>query len=238
MTSNTKNTTLDEKMTKNIDSFFGSVGPKTKIENLAELRTKRLGELDNSSQTFYAIGEKARIEYWKVDLDRYTERFFLFSCPELIQYVTSYSKYLQEKCGIPKSSAHADTKVYKMLEPGTRREVLDKSIDKLNSYIRLFSTVDESWHQKLLDDIETLAKHSVDNLKSYFTAVKAAEKKWHLKLLDDIDKIAELSAEKIAKLGDNPKSKDVINTFSQSASELVEFYNTSDSDNTNDEQLI
>lgn len=227
---------IDEKTTKNIDGFFGSVGPKTKITNLDELRAKRLGELDNSSQTFFAIGEKARIEYWKVDLDRYTERFFLLSCPGLTQYINSYAKYLQEVHGIPKSSAHADIKVYKMLEPGTRREVLDKSIDMLNSYIRLFSSADTKWYEKLLADIEDLAKHSSDDLKSYFIAVKAADKKWHLKLLDDIDKIAEVSADKIAELGDKPNSNDVANAVKQSVTELVELYNTSDSNNTKDKQ--
>ncbi|MBT5425549.1 MAG: hypothetical protein HOK84_05090 [Bacteroidetes bacterium] len=227
----TSNKTIsNDQSTKTINDFFGSIAPKTKIGNYEDLRKVRLGELDNSSQTFFAIGEKARIQYWKVDFDRYTERYFLLSCPEFVQFINSYAKYLQKIHGIPKSTAYADVKVYEMLEPGNRREVLDKPIEQLNSYIRLFSTTDKKWHKKLIGDIEDFAKYSADDLKSYFKPIKDASSDWHDKLLGDIDKIAEKSTEIIAKLGNKPKSNLVVDAFNQAVTELVEGYVSSNTD--------
>jgi len=225
---------LNEQATKKIDGFFKTVSPSPNNTSYSELRQKRLSDLEESGKTLCAIGEKARLQFWEILMETYTDRFFLFGTEATQHYLTSFSKYLQEEYGVPKSSSHADTKVVKMLVSGGNSGVLTKPIENLNSYLRLFSKAPENWYKRLLDGIEDLSKYTVDDLSSYFKAIKKADESWHLVLLDDIHEIARNSTMELSKIK-NPKSQEIDSVIGKSVTNLVNGYVSSGAktDNTN-----
>jgi hypothetical protein len=182
----------EQNVTKALDNLFKGVGYKSDTSSFDDLRKEELAKLDNSGMTFFLLGDKARVMFWKVEIDRYDRRDFLFGTEELRGYIQHFAKYLQKHYGIPKSSAAADVKVIKMLVSGDRRKVLEKPIKMLNSYLRLFSSADEKWKGQLVDDVETFTKHAIDELKSCFKVIKSRDEKWHLRLLGDVGSVVSI----------------------------------------------
>jgi hypothetical protein len=126
-----------------VDDIFDKIDHSPDSTSVSDLIRRERDRLEQSAKTYFVLGNRARLSFWKVMVELYVGSDYYFKkkgLPDKKRW--SFSSYLQETYDIPKSTASSDVQVIKMLIGD--RSLLDSPAENLCSKLRVIAAVSKS----------------------------------------------------------------------------------------------